>query len=130
MITDIYLSFRAMPAWVQVWVLLILVPVNMASLWFLNEPWGTWVAILAIGAMLLNLPVMLKDRGFGKMMALPHLLPWTVLVVWLAFFRPVGSDCYTQYLLLLMIVNAISLAFDYPDAIKWFKGDRAAARPN
>ena len=128
MITDIYHSFRAMPVWVQIWVLLILVPVNMASLWFLHEPFGIWIAVLANGAMLLNVPVMLKDRGFGKMMALPHLAPWTGLVIWLALFRPAGSDCYNLYLLLLLVVNTISLAFDYPDAIKWYKGDRKAAR--
>ena len=116
-----------MPGWVQVWVAGILVPVNMASLYFYDQPQGMWIAFLAIIAMMMNLPVMLKDRGFSKLMALPHLLPWTILIIWLAFFRPLGSEAYNTWLLILLVVDTISPAFDYPDAIKWLKGDRAAA---
>ena len=124
---DIWNSFRALPAWVQIWVAFILMPINMASLFFINEPSGLWIAFLANIGMMLNMPVMFKDRGFSKMMALPHLIPWTILVIWLAFFRPIGGENYNTYLLVLLVVDVISLGFDYPDAIKWLKGDRVAA---
>ena len=127
MIKKIYLSYRAMPTWVQIWVLFILVPCNMASLYFINQPMGVWIAALANIAMLLNMPVMIHDQGFSKMMALPHLIPWTILVIWLAFFRSEASETYNNYLNLLMVINTISLIFDYPDAIKWIKGDRKPA---
>jgi hypothetical protein len=127
MLTEIWKSFRAMPAWVQIWVAFLLVPINMAAIFFIDQPSGVWIAILAIGAMMLNMPVMLYDRGFSKLMAFPHLIPWTILVMWIAFARPVGSEGYDTYLWILLITNIISLGFDYPDALKWWKGDRGIA---
>lgn len=129
MLTEIWKSFRAMPAWVQIWVAFLLVPINMASIFFVDQPSGVWIAILAIGAMVLNMPVMLYDRGFSKLMAFPHLAPWTILVVWIVFTRPIGSEAYDTYLWILLVTNIISLVFDYPDALKWLKGSREPARP-
>lgn len=125
---DIWRSFHALPVWVQIWVALMLVPVNMASLVFINQPLGFWIAFLAIIAMMLNLPAMIYDRGFSKLMAFPHLLPWTILVGILLFARPEATGAYSIYLWVLLCTNTISLAFDYPDALKWIKGDREPAR--
>jgi hypothetical protein len=127
MIIQIWKSFRAMPLWVQIWVAFILVPVNMASLYFFNQPYGLWIAFLANIAMMLNLPVMLYDRGFSKLMAFPHLIPWTILVAWLLFARPEAAGVYDTYLWVLLVVDVISLAFDYPDAGKWGRGERTPA---
>jgi len=129
MLTEIWKSFRAMPAWVQIWVAFLLFPINMVALFFIDQPSGVWIAILAIGAMMLNMPVIVYDRGFSKLMAFPHLIPWTILVLWIAFARPVGSTAYDTYLWILLITNIISLGFDFPDAQKWWKGDRDPARP-
>lgn len=126
-VIDCWVSFRAMPAWVQIWVFFILVPINMASLFFVNQPGGVLVAFLANIAMMLNMPVMLYDRGFSKMMALPHLLPWTILVGILIFARPEATGVYDTYLYVLLGVNVISLLFDFPDAVKWIRGARAIA---
>jgi hypothetical protein len=127
MIIQIWKSFRALPAWVQIWVAFILVPVNMASLYFFNQPYGLWIAFWANIAMMLNLPVMLYDRGFSKLMAFPHLIPWTILVAWLLFARPEAAGVYDTYLWVLLVVDVISLAFDYPDAVKWWRGERTPA---
>ena len=120
-------SFRALPVWVQIWVAAILMPINMLSLYFYNEPMGLLIAFLANIAMMLNLPVMIYDKGFSKMMALPHLIPWTILVGILLFARPEATGLYDTYLWVLLGTNTISLLFDYPDAIKWFRGDRTPA---
>ena len=130
LIADIFHSFMALPHWVKIWVFVILVPVNFASILFLSEPGGTWIAILAIGAILCNLPVLLIERGFSNTMALPHLIPWTILVAWLLFWRPDGSEIFVGYLWLVLVVDAISLVFDYPDAFKWYKGERKVAGSN
>lgn len=127
LIMDVYTSYRALPGWVQIWVMFFLMPVNMASLFFINQPMGLWVAVLANIAMMLNLPVMLYDRGFSKMMALPHIIPWTALVGLILFARPQASGLYDIYLWVLLGTNTVSLLFDYPDAHKWFHGDRAVA---
>lgn len=127
LIYDIWASYRALSLWVQIWVFGILVPVNAASIFFIFEPSGGWIAFLAIVAMLINVPVMIIERGFSKSMALSHLPLWTPLVLWIAFARPEGSDAYQVYLVILLIVDVISLAFDFPDALRWWKGDRRVA---
>ena len=129
LLMDIWTSFRSLPGWVQIWVAFILAPINMASLFFINEPQGILVAFLANIAMMLNMPVMLYDRGFSKLMALPHLIPWTILVALLIFARPAATGMYDTYLWVLLGTNIISLLFDFPDAIKWWRGDRAPAGP-
>ncbi len=129
MVLEIWRSYRAMPLWVQIWVALILVPVNMFSLVFVTAPVGLWVAALAIGAMLLNLVLMLIERGLSRAMALPHVLIWTPLVIWVGWMLAQGtvSGRFATYLLLLLVVDGISLALDFRDARDWLVGNRAVA---
>jgi hypothetical protein len=130
MIVEIWHSFRRMPLWVQFWVLVILAPANLLPLAFVSESYGVWVAALSVGGMLPNLPIMLMERGLSKRMALPHLLIWTPLIVligWLLLSGPVLSDGFRSMLIVLLIVDLVSLAFDYVDAWKWKQGDRAIA---
>lgn len=131
MIGDIWRSWWALPAWVQVWVALILVPVNVAALWFLSEPGGGLIALLAVGAMVLNGPIMLWDRGFSKLMALPHVLVWTPLVVLVAamLWRGEADGAFRTYLVILLVTDLVSLGFDIPDLRAWWRGDRAVAGP-
>lgn len=126
-ILDIWRSYRSLPLWVQIWVFGILVPVNSAALFFIFQPFGILIAFLAISAMLPNIAVMLYERGLSKLMAIPHLLPWSILVIWLFIAMPQGSTAYIAYLWVLLAVDAISLAFDFPDALKWLRGDRRIA---
>ena len=127
MIKDIYSSFRLLPTWVQVWIALILVPVNAAVILFTAHPYGPVVALLAIFGMAANLIPMVRDREFGSIMALPHLLLWTPLVLIILFVAlpntPTGG--FRTYLYILLIVDVISLAFDYPDAWKWIHKSKA-----
>jgi len=130
MISDIWNSFRRLPLWVQIWVAVILVPVNLGPLLFYQEPYAFWVAVLSVGGMLPNLPIMLFDRGLSKRMALPHLVIWTplvVLLVWLLNGLVGANDSYMTMLAVLLVVDLLSLAFDFPDAFKWWRGDRGVA---
>jgi len=124
---EIWQSFRALPLWVQLWMALWLVPVNAASLLFLDQSMGVWIALLAAGAVAMNGPVLLIQRGFSKGMALPHLVPWGLLVLILIFAWPDARGAYEVYLWLLLVTNLVSLGFDIPDAIRWIKGDRMIA---
>ena len=130
MIADIWRSYRRMPQWVQVWVAFILVPANLAPVLFLGQPYGIWVAVLSIGGMMPNLAIMMAERGLSKRMALPHVVVWTPLVVvlgWVLFgpVAPVGG--FAVMLTVLLVVDLISLGFDYRDTVKWWRGDRAIA---
>lgn len=128
MIQQIWQSYRRLPLWVQLWVALILVPVNAASLFFVTQPAGAWLALMAVGAMLCNGVLMLVERGFSKVMALPHVLIWTPmlgLILWL--LTQDIADGFRTYLLILLAVDVFSLIFDVIDTRKWLSGDRKIA---
>ena len=130
LLSDIWASYRRMPFWVQLWVGIILVPVNAASIFFTGAPGGALVAILAIGGMLPNLGVMMVERGFSNTMAIPHILIWTPLMViagGLVADTALVDGAWRTYLLILLVVDIISLGFDFPDTWRWWKGDREVA---
>jgi len=127
MIADIWNSFRSLSLWVQIWVALILVPTNLFSMVFIDQPSGKLIAFLAVTAMAPNVAVIFIERGFSKLMALPHIPLWTILLVILLFWRPTGSPQYQMFLSVLFLVNLVSLIFDYMDAYKWWRGDRKIA---
>ncbi len=130
MLTDIWASAMRLPAWVLVWVFLILVPVNTASLFYSAHPFAGAVCALAILGMFPNLAIMMAERGLSKLMSLPHLIFWTplvVLIVWVLATQHNLTPSYQMFLWLLLGVNLISLAFDAKDFFKWVKGDRAVA---
>ncbi|MEP2532887.1 hypothetical protein [Shimia sp.] len=133
MILEIWESFRRLPVWVQVWMAVVLVPVNLMPFgyWISGAPfWGVF-AFLALGGMLANLIILLREQGFSKALAIPHVLFWgpLVVVIFLTLRDGGGADWDTEELVLLivLIVDVISLAFDVPDAVKWLRGDREIA---
>ena len=128
--TDILRSFISLPKWVKAWMMFILGPVNFASLFFLNEPEGVFTAVLVFAGVILSTAPAFWERGISKAAAIGHIVPWTILVLHIIFVRPDGiSASFDTYLTILAVVNGISLAFDYVDAYKWIKGDRAVVRP-
>ena len=127
-LVDIWSSFLAMPLWVQVWVAVILFPANLASFYFLDEPFGVIVALLCTAGWLPNIFILLYERGFSNLMALPHILPWAALIVLVCTMTPSLTSSFGIYLWLVTIINAISLAFDIPDAFRWMRGARDVFR--
>lgn len=123
-ILKIWKSFRSIPLWVQIWVSVWLVPVNLASLAFVAEDWGATVAFLAIIAMALNVIILFIEQRFSRTMALPHLPFWTALVILIVILRPNSTTTFGIYLIVLVVTNTVSLVLDYIDAYRWFKGDR------
>ncbi len=124
MVNDIWASFRSLPTWVQIWVLVVLIPVNLAPLAFMDQPHGELIAVLAVTGMALNIPIMLAARGMSKAMALPHLLCWGPLVIVIAMVLSADSALspeYAGFLTLLLIIDTISLGFDLHDSFHWVK---------
>lgn len=129
MILDIWRSFMRIPRWVLIWIVVILVPINVAPLLFWAEPYGILIAVLAIGGMLPNMFIMAKERGVSRMMSIPHVVVWTplvILLVWVLATQELSSGA-TLVFGALLIVDVISLAFDFVDTAKWWKGDREIA---
>lgn len=128
MLSDLWRSFCALPLWVRVWLMVVLAPLNMATVLFLAEPGGRAVASMAWAGMLLNLPILAAARGFSRAMAFPHIVCWaplTILIVWLLASGLTGaSTVYATFLWALLAVNLVSLAFDARDAVLWLQGAR------
>ncbi|MGR3635237.1 MAG: hypothetical protein ACU0BK_04845 [Shimia sp.] len=131
MVGEIWASFQRLPLWVRIWMVVILAPVNFAPLFFLGtHPSAIWVAALSVAGMVFNMPILLRQRGFSAALAFPHLVFWAPLVVML-LLRPAPFDGvnggYATLLIVILVVDVISLAFDSVEAVKWVKGDRTIA---
>jgi hypothetical protein len=126
-------SWFSLPVWVQIWIGLILVPVN-ALPFFYRELCSAHIAAgAALLVLLLNLPIALWEQGFGKLMAIPHVLilgPLQIVLV-LRIVNFVGEDTPSaaeiNLIVLLLVVNGISLIFDLFDSWRWFRGERGVA---
>ena len=112
-------SYNGLPTWVKIWMNFILGPVNLATLAFVKEPSGALIAALAIGGMALVVALVVITGGFNKVVAAGHILPWVPLVLMIAFANPGGSELYQTFLMVLLVVNTISLAFDFNDVCLW-----------
>ena len=112
-------SYNALPNWVKIWMNFILGPVNLATLAFLDQPSGPLIAALAIGGMVMTVSIVVAMGGFTKLASAGHILPWTPLVLMLIVARPEGTEIYQTFLTVLLVTNAISLAFDLNDLRLW-----------
>jgi len=128
-------SFRSLPAWVQIWVGLILVPANALPFFLLNTWAGAAGAIAAIVVIATNGPIMLWYQGMNRALSLPHLLAWIPLEVALILRAlgmagsgsPAGAEM--TLIVVLLIINGISLVFDALDSWRWIRGERETPRP-
>lgn len=125
---DCVTSFRALPAWVRLWVAGVLVPVNIAPFFFLETATGQAAAWASAFVAVTNVPIMLQQRGMSRLMSLPHLAAWIPLVAWL-LIRTAGAEPLelAEAILAwtLITVNSLSLGFDAVDTWRWFAGERA-----
>jgi hypothetical protein len=128
-------SFLSLPAWVQVWVGLVLIPANAASFFLLDYRSGQMAALAAAFVVVTNVPIMLCERGMSKLMAIPHLFAWGPLVVILVLRLAEHSNASEfslveqVFAIVIVTVNGISLAFDVVDSWRWLRGDRSVPHP-
>mgnify|MGYP003646518228 CR=1 FL=1 len=124
-LTDIWKSYLELPTWVKIWVFLILVPVNIASIWFIGNPGSSLVVSFAIAGMLFNAIPIWFDRGFSSAMAIPHVIFWAPLTIILVYYLMISEvflmDNYRYFLITLLVCNLFSLFFDIPDSFKWLR---------
>ena len=88
------------------------------------------MAILGLSGMAINLPIVWFEKGFSKAMAISHLLPWSALVLWLGHELILGRIPFGPLFIAavtVVVIDTVSLIFDYRETYLWFKGDRAVA---
>lgn len=129
---DCLASFLCLPLWVRIWVLGILIPANAAPFFLLDTPTGRVGALAALVVVAGNVPIMLWERGMSKLIAIPHLIAWIPLVVWLIgvlALQPEQSAAESALAWALISINTVSLAFDAYDTVRWLRGKRDIPRP-
>ncbi len=128
---DCWDSFLALPRWVQLWLALVLVPVNLSCLLLLDTSTGRAGALAFAVVVAGNLPIMLVERGMSRLMALPHLVAWFPLLAWLGYSlmsSPGLEGAERGLAWALLLVNGVSLLFDMSDSWRWLRGERAVPR--
>ncbi|MEM6688824.1 MAG: hypothetical protein AAF664_05315 [Planctomycetota bacterium] len=125
-VSSVMRSYNGLPTWVKVWMNFILGPINLATLAFLDQPGGGSIAALSLSGMAFTVAIVFAVGGFQKIAAAGHILPWTPLLLILAFARPEGTAIYQAFLTALLVVNVISLAFDFNDLRAFAKPKRNA----
>lgn len=126
----IYHSYRSLPLWVQIWVVVILMPVNAAAFFLLDTWLGIAAAIAAVFVVITNVPIMWATGGMSRLMSVPHLVAWyplqVLIVMRLAEMIGSGPVSATEWWFgaILFVINGISLVFDTVDSWRWLKGER------
>ena len=122
----IWKSYRSLPLWVQVWVGLILVPVNAAAFFMLPLPAAQYTAVAAVVVIVTNGPLLVYYAGMNRSLSIPHLIAWIPLEVALLMRLLEGDPGLVEqvYAVLVLLVNAISLVFDALDSWRWLRGER------
>lgn len=131
---DILGSFFGLPPAVYVWVSFLLL-VNTASVYFAvapdgGHPIGFWTALAMAGVALANGSLLVFYRGCSRSLAIPHLVFWVPLEVWLLYVYSVGEVKFDDepevfiYGILVLLVNGISIAFDINDSRRFLAGER------
>jgi hypothetical protein len=124
---QLWLSFRRLPLWVQVWVALVLVPVNLLSFLMLEYQAAQMVALAAVLALGSNMLLLYRYAGFSRAMALPHLVVWgplQILLLMRVLQTPAPDAGEVMFICLVLLVNGISLIFDLLDTWRWWQGER------
>lgn len=83
---------------------------------------GVIVVFLVNFGMVLNLLIMMCDRGMGKVMLLLYLVFWMFLVilVGVGFVFDSGVVGYCSYFVVFLVINFVLLVFDYKDVWVWW----------
>ena len=73
-------SFMRLPVWVRFWLPFALGGVNLPAFFLTHTPIGYWAAWSTAFVLLVNGPIILMQQGWGKLLALPHLIVWIPLL--------------------------------------------------
>lgn len=119
-------SLVGLPHWVKLW-LIILMGVNMSSLWFIDSDIGRWTLITFLVIGMFNLPMAYFQNGLTRLLSFPHLL-WFGLLAYLGVQlwgqEALQIGALRNYAIAVFLINTISLGFDTVECIRWMQGER------
>ena len=134
-LTQVLASFLSLPTWVRVWLAVCLFPANAAAFLFADGPVGHWASLAFVLVGLSNGAMVWRQAGLSRLLALPHLLFWGPLQIYLVGYLIDAAKGATPfgpaeiYAAALASINGISLMFDAWDSLRWLRGERAVFRP-
>jgi hypothetical protein len=123
------------------------------GIWSLGWFWRVWVALLAavnmipgflyigrpegqiiLGAMAISFLLMLvivRAKGFVRLLGLPHVLAWGPMLVWLWFrYQEAGlGSGLGRWLIAVIVADGVSFVIDLIDVARYAAGDREPALP-
>ena len=128
---EIYNQFQAdmdlrSPLWVLIWVQIMALTVALSVPFSFIRSEARWVLGLGILGMIGTI-VTYAYFDFTRILGIGHILFWTPLVLLLLARRKtwnIRGSWVGKWLVLVVIVLSVSLAFDYLDLARWLLGER------
>ena len=102
-----------------------LVAVNAASLLFIHHI-EAQVALSAVGLAVLAQALIYQRKRFIRLLGVTHVL-WVPMLTWMALrldTLPTQEFAFRAWLITLIATNAVSLAIDAWDALRFVQGER------
>lgn len=118
----------AQPLILTLWLRWLLLINFLPALIFIRHTQARWTLAALLIMLAINTPLSLMF-GFGKVLALPHLLVWIPLLAYLAqewkSDRLSPAPAFRIWIAAVMATNLISVVFDVRDSALFLSGDHA-----
>ena len=113
-----------MPFFLQLWLMLLILANLVVPLFFLNHLESQIVLVTMLASMILMI-LLTSLFGFTRLLGLGHVL-WIPLLyfLWTRLGQIPANDFFGIWIRVLMVLNALSLAIDAIDVIRYIAGDR------
>lgn len=128
---DLNAAIALQPAWLQAWVM-VLVVVNLGAALFLlvrrDGKLGVRIEALAILLSFIVAGVAMswlyEQVGYVRLLGLPHLLFWLPVYAWLVgkFRRNEFTAPFRHYLMVYFLIAGLSLTIDFVDVVRYLLG--------
>jgi hypothetical protein len=114
-----------MPLYAQAWVMLLMIFNMVVPMFYLNRT-EAQVALCVFMLSALLMMILTALSGFSRLLGLGHFLWFPLLYfLWSRLDQNPPNDFFGIWLLVLMMLNAISLVIDVKDVILYVAGDRS-----
>ncbi len=123
---NIQAEIRAGPTWVYIWLNVLSLALILSIPFAFVRKEARWVLL----SMLFVFPAMLylySQVGYVRLLGIVHVIFWTPLLIYLWQRRKgwrVRETLSGKWILIVFILIAISLVFDFADVARWLLGER------